>query len=65
MNLSFGTSPPETYNLFGLQDGTGLSGQRSLKVLNGNHLHHSTVAIQPVHILSKLQGKGIITQRFE
>lgn len=44
----------QTYNLFGFQDGTGLPGQRSLKALNGYDLHNSNVAIESIHILSKL-----------
>lgn len=44
----------QTYNLSGLQDRAGLPGQRSLKCLNGNNFHHSTLAIQTVHFLTKL-----------
>lgn len=57
------TGLPQTYNLFGFQDRTGLPGQRSLKGLNCNNLHHSTVAIEIIHILAKLQRKSIITYR--
>lgn len=44
----------KTYNLFGFQDRTGLPGQRSLKALNGYDLHNSIIAIESIHILSKL-----------
>lgn len=52
-----------TYNLSGFQDRTGLPDQRSLKGLHRNDLHHSTVAIETVHILAKLQREIIITYR--
>lgn len=52
-----------TYNLSGLQDGAGLPGQRSLKCPNGNNLHHSTLTIQTVHVLTKLrQTNSVVIQ---
>lgn len=44
----------QTYNLSGLQNRAGLPGQRSLKCLHGNNLHHSTFTIQTIHFLTKL-----------
>lgn len=54
---------PPTYNLPGLQDRTGLPGQRCLKRLDRHDLHHSAVSIETIHILTKLQGKKIIRAR--
>lgn len=53
----------QTHNLSGFQDGTGLPDQRSLEGLHCHDLHHSTVAIETVHILTKLQRESIITYR--
>lgn len=54
---------PPTYNLPGLQDRTGLPGQRCLKGLDCHDLYHSSVSIETIHILTKLQGKHRIRLR--